>query len=254
MGRELKAYAWRALGFFLILELMLAGAILMFPNFEGKMGTLRAMAPLESLRSMIDQLEEGGIAAYVVGQHFFKGCNTLGSAAAVLFACPAIAGEAQRGTLELWLARPVSRTRLLLERFAFGWLALGVPILASSLSVPWLLARIDESMDVGPLVWCSLHQTLLLGAFYAIAFAWSACGRNPVRIAFVMLFLLTAEFAAYLIMQITHYSVFRLADIDDFMRLVDGAGLDPLICGSLAAVQLAALGFAIWAFRRRLPA
>ncbi|TAJ11423.1 MAG: hypothetical protein EPO68_14475, partial [Planctomycetota bacterium] len=230
------------------------GAILFFPNFEGNIGALRAMAPLESLRSMVDQLEEGGIAAYVVGQHYFKGCNTLGTAAAVLFACGAVAGEAQRGTLEIWLARPVSRARLLVERFALGWLALFVPILASSLSVPWLLSRIDESMDVRPLVLCSVHETLLLGAFYAVAFAWSAVGRNPVRIAFVMLFLLTAEFATYLIMKVTHYSVFRLADIDDFMRLVDGAGLDPWICGSLAAVQLAALGFALWAFRRRLPA
>lgn len=254
MNRELKAYALRALGLFLMLELLLAGAILMFPSFEGKMGSLRAMAPLESLRSMIDQLEEGGIAAYVVGQHYFKGCNTLGSAAAILFACGAIAGEAQRGTLEIWLARPVLRARLLLERFVLGWLALFVPILASSLTVPALLERIDESMDIAPLLRCSVHQTLLLGAFYAVAFAWSAVGRNPVRIAFVMLFALTAEFAMYLIMDVTHYSVFRLADIDDFMRLVDGAGLDPVICGGLAAVQLAALAFALWAFRRRLPA
>jgi ABC-type transport system involved in multi-copper enzyme maturation permease subunit len=254
VSRELRSYALRALAFFAILEFLLVGAILFFPNFDESIGALRTMAPLESLRQIVDQLEEGGVAAYVVGQHYFKGCNTLGTAAAVLFACGAVAGEVQRGTMEIWLARPVSRTRLLLERWVLGWFALFVPVLVSSLTVPWLLGRIDESMPVLPLVWCSVHQTLLLGAIYALTFLCSSLGRNPVQIAFTLLFLCTAEFALYLVMNFTHYSIFRLADIDDFMRLVDGAGLDARICGGLAAFQLVALGLALWGFQRRLPA
>ena len=42
-----------------------------------------------------------GVSAYVTAQHFFKGCNTLGAACAILFAFGAIAGEAHRGTLYL---------------------------------------------------------------------------------------------------------------------------------------------------------
>jgi ABC-type transport system involved in multi-copper enzyme maturation permease subunit len=60
------------------------------------------------------------VFAYVTGQHFFKGCNTLGTAAAVLLAVGAVAGEAHRGTLEIWLARPLSRRRILSERWVQG--------------------------------------------------------------------------------------------------------------------------------------
>jgi ABC-type transport system involved in multi-copper enzyme maturation permease subunit len=70
-------------------------------------------------------------------QHFFKGCNALGGMVAVIFAMNAVAAEAQRGTLEIWLARPLSRRRLLLERWAAGAIWLSLPVFRP-LTIPFL--------------------------------------------------------------------------------------------------------------------
>src|SRR6186997_3301508 len=126
MGRTYVFLGGASLALTVILELMLVAAIRFFPNFEEHFETLRILAGISSLQGIMNQIEESGVVGYVVAQQFFKGCNTLGTAAAVLFAVGAVAGEVHRGTFELWLARPFTRSRLLAERFATGALALVV--------------------------------------------------------------------------------------------------------------------------------
>src|SRR5207244_3420014 len=108
------------------------------------------------------------LMGYVLVQHFFKGCNAIGTAAAVLFAAPAIAGEAQRGTLEILLARPFSRTRILCERYVAGALALTLPIFLTTPTIPFLAARVHEEAELAPYLWCALHQALFLLALYSL--------------------------------------------------------------------------------------
>ena len=116
ISRTVRSYAFSSFGFFFLLEAMLAAAILFWPSFEETVEAVKSIAPIRFLRDVVDGMAKEGVVAYVNGQHFFKGCNTLGIAAAVLLAMNAVAGEAQRGTLEIWLARPQSRTRILLEQ------------------------------------------------------------------------------------------------------------------------------------------
>jgi len=42
------------------------------------------------------------VIGYISGQHFFKGCNTLGTAAAVLFAVGAVAGDVCGRIRSVW--------------------------------------------------------------------------------------------------------------------------------------------------------
>lgn len=253
MERTLRSYLWPALGFFIVLEVMTAAAILFWPNFEESIDSIRGMVPLASLRDMVDSIAQGGVAAYVNGQHFFKGCNTLGVAAAVLFAMGAVAGEANRGTLELWLAQPYSRTRLLLERYVAGALALGLPILASSLTLPWFLAQVDEHMAYSVLALASLHEWLFLLTIYSATFLLSTLSSRPLWIALVMLFLTTLQFALYLVKVLTHWSIFRVVDIDDFQRIYHKSALNPAIYAPLLAISLVLLIGARFAFLRRVP-
>jgi hypothetical protein len=253
MDRDVKTALWRTVGYAIVLELLLAGAVLFWPNFKGNIGTLKAMAPMQIMKDMVDALGKGGVTAYVNGQHFFKGCNTLGCAAAVLFAMGAVAGEAQRGTLEIWLARPVSRKRILLERYALGALAVALPVFATTLTIPWLLARVDESTRVWPLVLCSAHESLFLLAVYSATFLWSCLGHKPTLIAFVMLFFTTFQFSLYMVQTATHWSLFRLTDIEAFGRIFSAASLDARVCLPLAAASVACLAASLYAFERRTP-
>lgn len=253
MDRELKAALWRALAYALVLEAMLAGAILFWPNFKDNIGALKALAPLKVMKDMVDALGQGGVIAYVNGQHFFKGCNTLGCAAAVLFAMGAVAGEAQRGTLEIWLARPLSRRRILCGRYAAGALAVSLPVFATTLTIPWLLSLVGEEMRLWPLLLCSTHQALFLIAIYSTTFFLSSIGHKPTSIAFVMLFSTTFEFSLYLIQSATHWSVFRMVDIGTFGRIFSAGALDWRLCAPFVAVSVIGLGASLHAFQRRVP-
>jgi len=254
MNRELKSVAWRSLGFLVVLELMIAAAIIWWPSFAENVGALKSLAsPVPMLRDMVDSLEAGGIAAYVTGQHYFKACNTLGAAAAVLFSVGAVAGEAHRGTLELWLSRPVTRTRLLTERYLLGLAAVVVPVFATSASIPWLLTTVDETMQMGDLMRCSLHSSLFLACLYSLTFLWSSMGSEPTKIAMAMLFLAIFQFAIYMVKTITHYSLFRIVDIEAFVGITSDNRLDWPIEGAMAGVSLACYLGALAAFKRRVP-
>jgi ABC-type transport system involved in multi-copper enzyme maturation permease subunit len=253
MGRDARFYAGAGLAYFVVLELLLVAAVLFWPDFEDNLDALRDMAPIDALKGMLDQVGAGGVAAYVNGQHFFKGCNTVGSLAAVIFAMGAVAGEAQRGTLEIWLARPVSRRRLLSERWLSGALATTVPVFATTLTIPWLLTRVDAQMAFGPLVLCAVQQSLLLLAFYSATFLWSCLTSRPILIAFGMLLFTVLQFAMYLIQVVTHWSLFRLTDIDVFARIGATHALDWALCAPLVGFTVVCVGAALAVFARRTP-
>jgi hypothetical protein len=246
---------WGAFGYGLILLAMLVPAVAFYPKFAENISSLRALAPLPVLQTLVDELEAGGLWAYIAGQQFFKAANTVGVAAAVLFAVMGPALEAQRGTLEILLARPYSRTRILLERYAAGALAVTVPIFLTTWSVPAQLAYfgIEERLPWELLTLASVHQSLLLLTIYSVTFALCAAGRHPIPIAFTVLFLTTLQFGIYMVQNWTHWSLFRLTDVQRFMDIEHDLALDLSRVLPMAAVSALFLLLAWWLFRRRLP-
>lgn len=253
MRRELRTALVRAVGYGLVLEAMLVAAILYWPKFKPVMGMFKAMVPSWMIRGLFDAHDQGGVMAYVQLQHFFKGCNTLGVAVSVLFAMGAVAGEAQRGTLEIWLARPLSRRRILGERYLLGALAVMLPVFATSASIPWLLTLVDESMRFWPLMLCSAHQSLFLLSIYSATFLYSCLGHKPAQIAFVMLGFTTFQSAIYLIQDVTHWSVFRLVDVRIFGAIQSSGHLDWSIALPLLAFSALCYFASQWVFARRTP-
>ena len=200
MARQTRLFLVFGTLLFVILEVLLALAIHWWPAFADHTGAIKSLsAPIPMLAKQIDLIEMLQVPGYVVGQHYFKGCNVMGAAAAVLFAMGAIAGEAHRGTMEIWLARPVSRLRLYSERWLAGQTAIFLPVLLTSLTVPALLSTIDETMRYDHLVLCSIHQSLFLGALFSTSYMLSAFSSQPLKIAFVMLFLSIFQFSIYMV-------------------------------------------------------
>jgi ABC-type transport system involved in multi-copper enzyme maturation permease subunit len=253
MGRELKIALLRALGYGLVLEAMLVAAILYWPKFKPVMGLLKAMVPSWMIRGLFDAEDAAGIAAYVNLQHFFKGCNTLGVAVSILFAMGAVAGEAQRGTLEIWLARPLSRRRILSERYLLGALSVMLPVFLTSATIPWLLTRVDESMLQWPLFLSSAHQAIFLLTIYSATFLYSCFGHKPMQIAFVMLGITSFQLAIYLVQEVTHWSLFRLVDVRVFGGIQSRGSLDATIALSLLAFCAVCFVASQWVFARRTP-
>lgn len=253
MGR-VRNLVFLALAFAVLLEAMLAAAILFWPEFLENLSALRSMASsIPIVGESMQRIEEEGFPAYALAQHFFKGCNALGTAAAILFAAPAVAGEVHHGTLELWLARPFSRARLLLERWVGGALALTVPVLLTSLTIPLLAERVGEYEPYAPYLACAAHQSLFLLAIYALTFLASCMGSNPSRIALVALFLAVFQFALYMVKTVTHWSLFRLCDLEMLLELASDGRWNLPVLGGLALTVAASLTASLLVFRRRCP-
>lgn len=253
LSREVLGYTAAGALLFLILEALLALAIYWWPSFEENSTALKPLfGQIPVLLDQFQLIESAGVHAYVVGQHFFKACNTLGVAAAVLLAMSAIAGEAQRGTLEIWVARPVPRWRLYTERYLLGQAALWLPVLASSATTNLLLDMVDSRVDLSMMLVCSVHQSLFLGVVYSTTFLMSAMSNNPLRIAFIMIFFGIFQFSIYMVKTITDYSIFRLADIQTYVTMMRH-GLEPGATTLLLFLNALPFTLGLLAFRRRLP-
>ncbi|HED64186.1 MAG TPA: hypothetical protein ENJ09_01400 [Planctomycetes bacterium] len=253
MGRS-RTLILGSLGCFLLLEAMLVAAILFWPQFLDNMGMVRTFAkPIPVLSGMLDEIDTGGVFAYIAGQHFFKGCSTLGTAAAALFAAGAVAGEANRGTLEILLARPQSRARILAERYLAGLVAFALPVLLSSATIPALAAHVGESVSYRASLLGAVHETIFLAVIYGLAFLISTRASHPISVALGVIFTSVFCFAIYMVKGLSSYSPFRLADIPEFVEIQHAGRLDPSLTASMLAVVALLYLAAHLSFRKRLP-
>ena len=155
--------------------------------------------------------------------------------------------------MEMWLARPVSRARLLTERWVGGMIAIVLPVFATSATVPAMLVMFDKTMEWNDLWMCSFHMSAFLMVVYAATFLWSSYGSEPLRISFVMMFGAILVFALYLVESVTNYSLYRLVDIEVFMEIVLTDGLDWRMVAPMLILTLVLYGLSLRAFRTRVP-
>lgn len=253
MLAELKALRWMFVAYLLVLEGMLWLAVWFWPEVEENLEALTNMAPLPMLKEILAKVADEGVVPYLNAQHFFKGCNGVGALVAVILAMGAVAGEAHRGTLELWLARPFSRRRILAERFVAGAIVLLVPVFATTASLPLLAESVNEDVELAPMLLCAVHQSLFLLCVYAAAFLCSCLVSTPLYIAFGFLVGAVFEFAIYLVPKVTHTSVFRLSDVEVYQRIHSTGALDATMASAMGIVVAGLVVAAERAFARRTP-
>lgn len=175
---------------------------------------------------------------------------------AVGFAASAIAGERQRGTLEVLLARPISRRRIYLTQAVAALLFVAITTAAlvlGSLSGAALTGRVAELGPRNlPTLW--LNGVLLFGAIAAVALAASVSfDRLTPAIGLALAFVLVSYFLDVLgqlwpdAAGLQPLSVFHYLDARAAL-----AGLpDPADFMTLGAVILAAVVYALLVFPRR---
>jgi ABC-2 type transport system permease protein len=184
----------------------------------------------------------------------------------------AIAGEIDRGTMELLLAQPVPRWQLIAAHFCVDVIA--IPVLCLSLWAgtwlgAWLMGMIgyeDGPLQVNP--W-NFGPALLSTAVFIFAVSgytlWiSALGRNRGRVMGIAVLVTLLQFLINLIGQIweviTPLRPCTVFYYYDPQRIILNAGwmTDTVVWGRLGvllAVGIAGYGLALWTFSRRdLPA
>ena len=255
-------HVWRsallgALGFGLLLGAHLAFVIGFYPEWVEQQGALLKVArTLGGVIGREAELATRSDFAYVASQQFFKFANSLGTLVAVLFAVGAVATEASRRTLEIWLALPVPRWRLLCERYVAGLLALAVPLLGTSACASLIARAVGVEIDLAPALMAraALHELTLLAALFSLTVVVSVVATHAIRVALVVLGLAVGMYAIYLMPVVTRYSLYRTTDTWTFIELQEGADFLPWAKAlPLIGASAALLAVALALFQRRLP-
>jgi ABC-2 type transport system permease protein len=193
-------------------------------------------------------------AGYLQGTLFALTGPLLLIMAAATAGARAIAGDEEAGMLELLLAHPVSRTRLVLQRFAAlavtcAWL--GLVVWAGTVAAA---GAADLGIGVGPIGAATLGLVLLGLGFGTLALAAGAVAANRAAVLGVTAALAVAAYLAYTVGS----QVEALASVRRLSPFSWYLGGDPLRSGLdagglalLAAVPLVALGVALWSLNRR---
>ena len=168
----------------------------------------------------------------------------------------AIAGERQRGTLEIILARPMSRRAMYATVLVAGLLFLGV-LLAIELGAQVVSASamgVGDELVLGNVVLLWLNGWLLFTAFLAIAFAASVSfDRLPPALGVPLVFLLLNYLADVIgslwpdAAWLRDWSMFHLVDA----KAVLSGDLSVANLAILAGIAALAIGYALVAFPRR---
>jgi ABC-2 type transport system permease protein len=165
------------------------------------------------------------------------------------------AGDEERGLLETTFALPITRRRLIAERWLAMVVLTGTLCLITFAAVLVTVRLVDLEVSVGALWWASVSAALLTWSFAGLAMAAGAwTGRRAVAIAVAS------------VLAVSSYVVTSLADagIGFFETLRPGSlfthydvlhslvrGTPPWSLLVLLAVALAGVGLAVWAIDRR---
>ncbi len=171
-----------------------------YPSFKDQAGELdKALSNMpDSLKALFtDTGDFTSPVGYLSSQIYYLLLPALLTVYSIGIGASLLAKEEQQGTLELLLARPLSRTKLLISKLIAGLLGLlflgTIALIVSVISVH--LVGLEVSRLAVAVT--TLDAMLLAGLFGAIAFMFSALGR-PARLASIGIASLVA-FGGYII-------------------------------------------------------
>ena len=243
-------YSWGA-GMFALALLMVS----LYPTVRDnpQLSTLHESYP-KALRSLfgISDLTTG--TGYLRAELFSLVAPMLVVVLAVLWGGDLIAGEEDRGTIDILLANPVSRRRIFLEKWAA--LVAGVSLVTAAFAVGLAIGvpAVDLHAGAGRLA-AALVATGLTGVLFGtIALgAGAATGRRGLARGLTAV----AAVGAYLLSSLAEL-VGWMKPLRPLSPWYHAMGVDPLAIGFsalhllvVAAVTAVVVGAAIWAFDRR---
>ncbi len=175
---------------------------------------------------------------------------------AIGFTTASVAGERQRGTLEVLLARPLSRRTVYVTLLAAVLVFIGIILAAASVGtlIGSALAGVLDQLAVNrlPLLW--LNGVLMWGAFASLGLAASVSFDRLTPALGIALAIIVVSYFLYVLGSLwpdakglQPYSLFTYLTARDILRgTVDVFGF-----GLLAVVCAVAIGWAVIVFPRR---
>ena len=255
LSSSLRARRRGYFGWVIGIVLLTAFTFAFYPSMRDNSEIAKMIEDLpESLRSFVGEKDPTSPAGYLESQLFLYVVPVLFFVYTIGQSADTIAGSERRKTLDLLLAHPVSRTRVLLEKFGaicVGLTGLGLVLLAIILlAAPAIDMDIATSNLVAVVVAC-----VLLGlSIGALALAIGAgTGKKGLAVAVASSFALAAYFAHSLAPQVP--ALEPAQKVSPFYYYIGGdpllEGMQWLDMGVLVAITMALVGVGAYLFNRR---
>ena len=234
-GKTFRELRWMALAYLLILEALCVPVLLWWPDIYADLqrSNLFRNLPIDFAKRIFEGVSDRdeGLAYrnWVAVMLFFRSCNLVGTAAAVLFGTGLFARERENGTFEFLLSRPIARGAILWQKLWPAALCTIVPLFVVNASALYWSARIDESLPAKELFLATLHAAVFL-LFVLLMTAWASLRlRVQSHVAAVVGAILVLQIGVYLTQRIRQFSLFRLVDFEWY---------GPVLAGNTTAAEM----------------
>lgn len=169
LAKEIREERVKLVVFTLLMSGIAIAQVLFWPTINRMLPALVDKIP-QVLRGFVDSFIAEGFSYFLITQQFIKNIGMFGGFFAVLIAASAIAREMESGTMEFLLAQPISRTRVLTEKYFYNLGFLAIPVLVSTMANFPMALTINESIDPWYLFLSAVYGFLVLAIVYSFTF------------------------------------------------------------------------------------
>ena len=221
-----------------------------WPTFKKLLPTLMEVVP-KQLEWLIAEMQREGFVYFTITQQFMKNVGMFGSALAIILGASAVAKEVEAGTMELLLAQPISRMRVLAEKYLFNLGVLALPVLFSTALVYPSALFIGENINPEALLVAGVYSLSLVAVIYSFTFFLGVLIDTQMQVivgslALCLLMMILAVFKST-----SFLSLYRYMDLDILRPIFMNASV-PLIESFAFASICAAFFFAgAWRFSKK---
>jgi ABC-2 type transport system permease protein len=173
-----------------------------------------------------------------------------------IFSSIGIAREVERGTLDLLLAQPVKRHKVLISKFAVFVLAAILIAIASLVGLALGSALIQESVDIISLSLVLLEALLFVLAFASVTLLFATIFLQPRRSLLAAGVIMAGSYILNFIVPILDPSISWLRNLSLFyyyqpQDIINSAALNGTAIAVYAAVAVVSFVAALFVFQRR---
>lgn len=248
-GKEFREEWIKLLVFTLLMTGISIAQCLFWPTINKMLPKVIKAIP-DVFRGLFENVISEGFPFFIITQQFMKNIGMFGGFLAVLVAASAVARELENGTMEFLLAQPISRIRVLTEKYFLNLAFLAVPVILSTLVLYPAALSINESVDLGHLFLASIYAFTILAIVYSFTFCVGVFIDNQMHVISGGLFFVLVMGICVFFDATKYLSIYAWLD-RDYLGPVLNTGLLPWHMIAIFIVINAALfGVAFLRFRR----
>lgn len=251
---------WLAIIYFAVMLGILLPAIHLWPDLKILADQLRLVLPMTKtlskspiIHAAIDAMQS--YQGYYALQHFFKGANVCGGAAAVVICTGLISRERETNTIEFLLSRPLSRSRVLLHKTLVAAACVLVPLfLVPWIGIPLSTWMVGESLSFSACTAAAWHNACFVSMIIALTVWCSVEFRTQAYTAAAVGTVLVTQITLYMTQTLRTKSLFHLSDLELYTPILLGQGRPWELFWShqiwMLLVSVVLYGIAAFRFRR----